>query len=148
MERDDNMSFNREMANMLAGSNVKVIHGEVIGNVDPYIEWIKWLSYIPKFQQLRIQELNSKKVADISIEELNEVKEYRNQSRMLRLFKIYGTSEISKNEYMEVYNFMKKQKIDDLMLSKLSVEELKYAKEQIQHFSEISNEELRQKSRK
>ena len=98
MERDDNMSFNREMANMLAGSNVKVIHGEVIGNVDPYIEWIKWLSYIPKFQQLRIQELNSKKVADISIEELNEVKEYRNQSRMLRLFKIYGTSEISNEE--------------------------------------------------
>lgn len=35
------MSFNRVIANMLSGSDIKIIHGEVIGNVDPYIEWIK-----------------------------------------------------------------------------------------------------------
>ena len=139
------MSFNRTMANIMAGSGVKIIHGEIIGNVNPYIEWIKWLSYVPKFQQSRIIELNSKKIEDMSIEELDEVRNYKNQKRMSKLFKIYGSSDISKEEYMEVYNYMENQSIDELMISKLTSEELKYAREQIQHYSQISKEELSKK---
>lgn len=81
----------------------------------------------------------------MTIEELNELKAYKSQIRMLGLFKIYGTSEISKDEYMEVYDFMANQSIDELMLSKLSIEKLRYAKEQIQYFSQIPSEELRKK---
>ncbi len=139
------MNLNREMANMLAGSDIKIIHGEVIGNVDPYIEWIKWLSYVPEFQKARIQELNSKIVEELTLEELDEIRAYKSQIRMLELFKIYGTDKISKDEYMEVYDFMENQSIDELMLSKLSQKELKYAKERIQYFSKISREELRKK---
>ena len=140
-----NMNFNKEMANIMAGSRVKAIHGECVGNVDPYIEWIKWLSYIPKFQKERMQYLNSKAVEELTLEEIDELRTYRYQHRMLELFKIYGTNKISKKEYMEVYNFMESESIDDLMLSKLSKQEIKYAKEQIQYFSKISNEELRKK---
>ena len=139
------MSFNRMMTNMMAGSGVKIIHGEVIGNVDPYIEWIKWLSYVPEFQKARIQKLNSKVVEELTLEELDEVRAYKSQIRMLELFKRYGTDQISKDEYMEVYDFMVNQSINKLMLSKLSSKELKYAKDQIQHFSQISSEELREK---
>ncbi len=64
---------------------------------------------------------------------------------MLELFKIYGTNKISKEEYMEVYNYMESESIDKLMISKLSKQELKYAKEQIQYFRKISSEELRKK---
>ncbi len=35
------MSFNRIMANMMASNGVKIICGEIIGNIEPYIEWIK-----------------------------------------------------------------------------------------------------------
>ncbi len=139
------MSFNRMMANMMAGSSAKVIHGEVIGNVDPYMEWIKWLSYVPEFQKVRIQELNSKPVEELTLEELDEIRSYNSQIRMLELFKRYGTSKISQDEYMEVYDFMVNQSIDELMLSKLSSKELKYAKAQIQHLSQIPSEELREK---
>ncbi len=139
------MSFNRVMVNMMAGSDVKIIHGEVIGNVDPYIEWIKWLSHVPEFQKVRIQELNSKRVEEMTLEEKDELRAYKSQIRVLGLFKIYGTGEISKDEYMEVYDFMVNQSIDELMLSKLSSEELRYAKDQIQYFSEIPSEELREK---
>lgn len=139
------MIFNRVMANMMAGSDVKIIHGEVIGNIDPYIEWIKWLSYVPEFQKSRIQELNSKRVEEMTLEELDELRAYKSQIRMLGLFKIYGTKEISKDEYMEFYDFMLNQSIDELMLSKLSSEELRYAKDQIQYFSQIPSEELRKK---
>lgn len=92
-----------------------------------------------------MQELNCKKVEEMTIEELNELKAYKSQIRMLGLLKIYGTSEISKDEYMEVHDFMANQSIDELMLSKLSIEELRYAKEQIQYFSQIPSEELRKK---
>lgn len=61
---------------------------------------------------------------------------------MAKLFKIYGTSDISKDEYIEVYNYMTKYSIEDLMLSKLSKEELSYAKERIQYFSQTAKEEL------
>lgn len=139
------MIVNRVMANMIAGSDIKIIHGEVIGNVDPYIEWIKWLSYVPEFQKARIQELNSKRVEEMTLEELDELRAYKSQIRVLGLFKIYGTNKISKDEYMEVYDFMVNQSIDELMLSKLSFEELRYAKDQIQYFSQIPSEELRKK---
>ena len=139
------MSFNKVVANMMAGSNIKIIHGEVVGNANPYIEWIKWLSYIPKFQEVRLQELSSKKVEELTGEEIDELNTYKRQNRMLKLFKLYGTKEISKDEYKEVYNFMVNQSIDELMLSKLTIEELRYAKSQIQYFSEIASEELRKK---
>ena len=139
------MSFNRIMANMMAGSNAKIISGEIIRDVDPYIEWIKWLSYVLEFQKARIQELNSKTVAELTLDELDEIRAYKRQIRMLSLFKIYGTSEISKKEYMEVYDFMVNQSIDELMLSKLSSGELRYAKGQIQYFSQIPSEKLRKK---
>ncbi len=139
------MSFNKVVANMMAGSNIKIIHGEVVGNANPYIEWIKWLSYIPKFQEVKLQEVSSKKVEELTGEEIDELNTYKRQNRMLKLFKLYGTKEISKDEYMEVYNFMVNQSIDELMLSKLTIEELRYAKSQIQYFSEIASEELRKK---
>lgn len=139
------MSLNRVMASMMAGSNVKMIHGEVTRNVDPYMEWTKWLSYVPEFQKERIQELNSKRMEEMTLEEVEELEKYKNQNRMLGLFKIYSTSKISKDEYMEVYDYMANQSIDELMLSKLSSEELKYAKDQIQYFNQIPREELRKK---
>ena len=139
------MDLNKIMTNMLASSNAKIIPGEVIGNINPYIEWIKWLSYIPEFQRERLQILNSKIVEDISLDELDEIREYKYQTRMLNLLKKYGTSDISKEEYREVYEFMANHSIDDLMLSKLSIEEIRYATEQIKNFSQLSNEELRRK---
>ena len=139
------MSFNRIMANMMASNGVKIICGEIIGNIEPYIEWIKWLSYLPEFQRVRIQELNSKIVEELTLEDLDEIRAYKSQIRMLDLFKIYGTSEISKKEYIEIYDFMVNQSIDELMLNKLTSEELRYAKDQIQYFSQIPNEELRKK---
>ena len=80
--------------------------------------------------------------SDISLEELNEINQYKSQTRMATLFKLYGTNDISRDEYMEVYIYMTEHYIEDLMLSKLSKEELSYAKERIQYFSQISKEEL------
>jgi len=67
---------------------------------------------------------------------------------MKDLFSLYGTSKCTEEEYMEVYNFMCNEPIERFMLKKLTLEELKYAREKINSFKEISDEELAKKVRK
>lgn len=139
------MSFDREMAKIMAGNGAKIIHGENIGNVDPYIEWIKWLSYIPEFEKKRIEYFDSKKISELTYEELEEASRYSRNKIFARLFKIYGTSECSEEDYMKVYDYMCSESIEKLMLSKLTSEELRYAKQEINKLSKVSKEQIRTK---
>lgn len=43
--------FNRTMAKEMfrMGIRTEVVHGNVIGNISPDVEWIKWLSYDSEF---------------------------------------------------------------------------------------------------
>lgn len=142
------MSISKIMAKELANSGAKFIHGAVKRNIDPIAEWIKWLSYVPESQKSKIQQLESKTVREISLEEIEEIYQYRYQEKMANLFKLYGTNNISEAEYLEVYNYMSEQSIKELMLRKLSKAELSYAKEKIKYFSQISRKELELKIKK
>lgn len=137
-------NFNRVMAKEMArmGGKVKIIHGNVIGNISPDIEWIKWLSYEPEFEKKRIEYFDSKKISELSYEELEEASRYSRNKIFARLFKIYGTSECSEEDYMKVYDYMCNESIEKLMLSKLTSEELRYAKQEITRLSEVSKEQL------
>lgn len=139
------MSFDREMVKIMAENGAKIIHGENIGNVDPYIEWIKWLSYIPEFEKKRIEYFDSKKISELTYEELEEASRYSRNKIFARLFKIYGTSECSEEDYMKVYDYMCSESIEKLMLSKLTSEELRYAKQEITKLSKVSKEQIRAK---
>ena len=46
---------------------------------------------------------------------------------------------------MEVYDYMSNSKIEDLMLSKITKEELIIAKEKIEYYRQIPHKELREK---
>lgn len=130
-----------------SGSQVKFIYGNVFGNIPPIIEWIKWLSYEPEFEKNRIEHLISKGINNLSYEEINELKYYMKRKRMAQLFKKYDCKECSKEEYMEVYSYMSNESIINLMSSKLTRDEIQYAKEEITRLIELSNEELNKKIR-
>lgn len=139
--------FNRIMAKEMArmGGKVKIIHGNVIGNVSPNIEWIKWLSYEPEFEKKRIEYFDSKKISELSYEELEEACSYSRNKIFARLFKIYGTSECSEEDYMKVYDYMCNESIEELMLKKLTSEELRYARQEITRLSKVPKEQLSSK---
>lgn len=139
------MNFNRVIAREMAKTGGKIIHNNGMGNISSDVEWIKWLSYEPEFEKKRIEYLDSKKVSELSYEELKEASIYSRNKIFARLFKIYGTSECSKEDYMKVYHFMCEESIEKLMLSKLTLEELKYAKQEITKLSKYSKEKLRAK---
>ena len=136
------MSIDKIIAKEMADSNSKTFPLKY--GINYYIEWLKWLEYIPEFENIRRQELESKKIDELSLEELNELKKYLKQLQMLELFKLYGTNNISKEDYMRIYNYMKDCSIEDLMLSKLSKDELLYAKEKIGSLKELSTLELKE----
>lgn len=64
--------FNRIMAKEMIkmGVNCKIIHGNIFGDISPDIEWNKWLSYESEFEKKRIEYLYSKRVSELSYEEL------------------------------------------------------------------------------
>lgn len=136
--------FNRTMAKEMfrMGIRTEVVHGNVIGNISPDVEWIKWLSYESEFEKNRIEYLNSKKISELSYEELEEAISYRRNKIYGRLFKIYGTSECSEEDYMKVYDYMCNESIEKLMLKKLTSEELQYARQEITRLSKVPKEQL------
>mgnify|MGYP004450716413 FL=1 len=115
------------------------------GNVSPYLEWKKWLSYVPEFERKRIEYFDSKKISELSYYELEEASRHRKNQIFAELFQVYGTSECSEENYMMVYNYMSNESILELMLSKLTPEELYHAKEEIEKLSNLSKEELNAK---
>mgnify|MGYP000711264490 CR=1 FL=1 len=136
---DFNKIMTKEMIKM--GINCKIIPRNTIGNVSPIIEWIKWLSYEPEFEKKRIEYLDSKK-SELSYEEIEEVTNYNRNKIFAGLFMVYGTSECSQEDYMRVYDYMCNESIEELMLKKLTSEELKYAREEITRLNKISKEQL------
>ena len=140
-----NNDSHRQMALMMAGTKVKAIYGNTLGTINPYLEWLKWLSYTPEFEKNRMEELRNKPTNMLSVSELEELINLLSQERIGKLFSLYGTIQISKDDYMEVYDYMCEKSIDKLMLSKLSKEELKYATKAIKKYEKLPYDKLKAK---
>lgn len=139
------MSINRSMAHLLISSGAKVVPKFCAGQIDPYIEWVKWLSYESSYEKQIMDLVSIKTVLEISNEELDEISRIKRNKMFAELFKKYGTDECSKEESIMVYNYMCTESIESLMMSKLSSNELSEAKEKIIYFSKLSSEELHKK---
>ena len=141
MHRDRNVDLYRN----LIKRGAKIRPSMRIG-VNPHPEWLKWLSYIPEFEKNKLEELKSKKVEDLEIEELEFLLKYKENKKMAKLFEIIINSKGTKEEELEVYDYKKSHSINDLMLSKLTKEELEYVKEKItEYINNFSKEEIREK---
>ena len=137
--------MDREIVKMNSSSKKGTFIKRISG-MNIYLECMKWLKYIPEFQKNKIDKLNKKVVSDLTLEELDEIVSYKEQERMLELFKIYDTDKISEDEYMEVYDYMMDDMmVEKLMLNKLTKEELEYAKEQIKNLKTLDKKVLRNK---
>ena len=86
--------------------------------------------------------LSSKEATECSFEELKEIFRYHRNQYFARLFQLYGTSMCSEEDYMKVYDFMCKESIGEFMKSKLTSEELQYARQEITRLCQASKEQL------
>ena len=142
------MDYDRIIVEQMAKAGCKLIPKNTVGSISPDIEWIKWLSYEPEFEKSRMKYFDSKKVSELTFEELEEARKYLRNKAFAGLFKMYGTDECSEEDYMKVYDFMCDESIEELMLSKLTSEELRYAKQEITRLSNVPKEQLQAKVKK
>ena len=68
----------KEMAKISSSTAIN-IRGNVLGSVNPLIEWIRWLSYVPYFMKERIDYIYSKNIRDLSVDELKELTSYQEE---------------------------------------------------------------------
>ncbi len=143
---NSNETIIREMARL--DGNIKVFKGPITNNLTPDIYWIKWLSYIPDIEKKRMEYFDTKKVSDLSFEEIEEINRYKSNKEFARLFKIYGTDECSEDDFIKVYKYMCSESIEKLMHSKLTAEELEQANKEINKLINLPKNELANKIKK
>lgn len=130
----------KKMAKM--GIPIQPDKGFYFSTISPIMEWIKWLSYESAFEKKRIEYFDSKKISELSPKELKEENKYIKNKTLAKLFEIYALGKCSEKDYIRVYKYMCNESIEELMLSKLTSEELRYAKQEINRLSKIPEEEL------
>jgi len=128
----------KEVIKVFAKEGGKIIPADDSFNL--YMEWVKWLDYVPTFEQEKINKLIKKK--NKTSEEYRKVGNYYYYKKMAELFKEYGTKNMDIEEYEEVLMFMKQNSIEEYMNKKLSKEEIELAKSQIDNYKKIPDEVL------
>ena len=128
----------KEVIKVFAKEGGKIIPADDSFNL--YMEWVKWLDYVPTFEQEKINKLIKKK--NKTSEEYRKVGNYYYYKKMAELFKEYGTKNMDMEEYEEVLMFMKQNSIEEYMNKKLSKEEIELAKSQIENYKKIPDEVL------
>lgn len=113
-----------------------------------YKEWIAWLNYEPKFEKQRKKYLMSRKFEELNASEQIELSHYIKYQTYADLFNKYETNTCTQEEYIKVCNFMKIESLEDLIISKLTAEELNYVKSEINRIENLSLTDFESEYRK
>ena len=113
-----------------------------------YKEWIAWLNYEPEFEKQRKNYLMSRKFEELNESEQIELSHYIKYQTYADLFNKYETNTCTQEEYIKVCNFMKIESLEDLIISKLTAEELNYVKSEINRIENLSLTDFESEYRK
>ena len=113
-----------------------------------YKEWIAWLNYEPEFEKQRKNYLMSRKFEELNESEQIELSHYIKYQTYADLFNKSETNTCTQEEYIKVCNFMKIESLEDLIISKLTAEELNYVKSEINRIENLSLTDFESEYRK
>ena len=125
------------MMNEICDDDCKIVLADVFGIINPYKEWIKWLSYYSENTKNRLNKIINKPNESLSFEEMREYEKFREQLKALVLLNRYLDDNLTNTQYKFLLDFMCNESIEDYMKSKLSKEELGSTKEKINKYSNV-----------
>ena len=125
------------MMNDKCDDDLKIVLSDVFGVINPYKEWIKWLSYYSEDTKNRLNEIINKPNESLSFDEMREYERFREQLKALVLLNRYLDDNLTNSQYKFLLDFMCNESIEEYMKSKLSKEELESAKEKINKYSNV-----------
>ena len=111
-------------------------------SINAEIEFAKWLSYEPEFENERKNKLLSKSINNLSIKELKELKILTKKSHISSVFKRLLIGKCDMNEYIEALNYMQSNSIIKIMKEKLTKEEIEIGDNLIDKTSELDDNDL------
>ncbi len=135
------MDLRKILAKEMAKGNNKMLPNSLLGSLTSDMEWIKWLSFQTEKQKI----LKKKEKNFLTDEDRKELDRYLEEDRIASLLKLYGSDKITISEYLECYDFMRENDIEEYLLSKLTKEELEVGREKIKYYNEVSLKDLRNK---
>lgn len=137
------MSIHNILINEMSKSDgkVKFLHGGSMPNISPDIEFYKWLSY--EFDEIKERKnyLNRILPENLTIEQLEELKRYREYKVYAEIFSKYAFGKkVTQQEYKIACDFMLKNNIFSIAKFKLGSEEVAKAKQQAKTLFSTMNE--------
>ena len=130
------MGLDEIMMNII-DDDFKIVMSDVFGVINPYKEWIKWLSYYSDDTKNKLNEIINKPNENLSYNEMREYEKFREELKALVLLNRYLDDNITNSDYKFLLDFMCKESIEDYMKSKLTKEELESANEKINKYSNV-----------
>ena len=118
---------------------------EKVEELLPELEWKKWLSYETNFEKERKAKLFQKKSGELTLEELKEICKYKRSNIFAKLLDFYQKGTCSKDEELLISDFMSNHSIEEIMMAKLTYEELEFANQEITRLNKISKQELKER---
>ena len=107
-----------------------------------YDLWSIWLSYNLVSQKNKIDELSKKRVSSLSLEDLEYYLECKKQQELSKVFRRVFDGIGSKEDIKRAYDYADNHSLIDLMINKLSKEELEYAKDKLYYLSTLKEDEF------
>ena len=106
--------------------------GYIPGGILPHVQWLKWLNYVPDFQKDRLDFINCKALSNLNLADSIFLQEMEKNNELIKLFDRFSSGECSVQDRIDVMKYVESDgKLEKLMLSKLTFEELSDVKQKI-----------------
>ena len=120
------------------GVNVKYI----TNGRNMYDVYSRWLSYTSNYDKKIVDELSEKPAGMLSTDELGYLFNYKKQLELAKSFKRVYEDNCSKEDVLITFEYAKNNSLIELMISKLSKEELEYASEKLSYLNNKNDGEV------
>lgn len=111
-------------------------------NPELAMQYLKWLKYIPEKELEEMKKILNKKISELTKDEIHKIHFFNKCQNVIPILERYLGDECQNRDILSVYDFMKNTSLYDLMLSKLTKEELNIAQLKIEQLNCLSDSEL------
>ena len=134
------MDIDRIILNEILKSNKKT--GTIRINDELAMEYLKWISYIPKKNKETINVILSKESVELTLDEINILNRFKEEKKLTEILKRYFSNDYLNSDVLKVYDLMKKESIEKIIREKLTKDELEEANKIVAEYKKMSDQEL------
>ena len=111
-------------------------------NTELAMEYLKWISYIPKNEQLKVNCILSKTARRLSLKEISILQKFKKNQELVEILKRYRSDKCLNKDVLDVYNLMNRKSLEKIIREKLTKDELEEANKIVAEYKKMSDQEL------